>query len=868
MSPACPGDAIAEAALPPARGGARGRGDRDGTAGSGRIRYPGRFLAPSTMHTPSLRAALGALVPFAFTAAAATQTPTQPTRGLVEVVVTGPAQMQQLLAMDLDLAGCSLPLPAQRRIEVVTMPGDLQRLERAGFRCRVLIADMAAAHAAALAAHPVATPDTLTPAIGQGSMGGHYTLAEMEAILDAFHNQYPQLCSAKVSIGQSIQGRSLWMVKISDNVGTDENEPEVFFDALHHAREPLSLSATLLFMDELLSGYGSDPEATFLIDNRELYFVPCVNPDGYEYNRQTNPSGGGMWRKNRRLNSGGSYGVDLNRNYATAWNAPNGGSSTTPTSDTYRGTAPFSEPETAAIEAFAASRQFVQVFTTHTYTDVLLRPFGYVLGDPTNAATYDSVGQQLVLDNGVAQGRLSSLLYIASGSSVDHHHTVRGSLTFSAELGRSNEGNFWPVGPKIEEIARRHQSMFRRFALTAGPAFAFVDVAISEAPGGNGNGVVEPGETGRVVATVQNLGIAAAPLSLALLAVDSGITVGTGNVALGSTAAFTSATNAASPLTFTLAPGFLGSVAHLTLQATGDGRTSPRQLEVPTSPLRRCIDDDFELPRGFARGAGTATGGLWERAAPQATTSQPGVQTTPGGSLCWVTAATAGASADANDVDAGTTDLLSPRLDLAHLAAVEASFDLWYAESAPNPNDPLLVQLSRDGGAHWTTLLARSAPTAGWQRVTLALPPPLTADMVLRVRAQDQFASTVEALVDQFELRGVAGNGAVTLLGSGALGTRLRVGTNGPNGSIVVPLGALALGPATTVPGIGGSLLLDAASLVLLAPQLMDASAYAAVEVAVPNQAGLVGQLVTFQSAWLTASAISFGSNTVQVTLH
>ncbi|MEO6593725.1 MAG: M14 family zinc carboxypeptidase [Planctomycetota bacterium] len=820
------------------------------------------------MRTQRPLTVLGALVLLLFAPAVAAQTSTTnpPVRGLVEVIVTGPAQMRQLMAMDLDLAGCQVPLPAQRRIEVVTIPGDLARLEQAGLRCRVLVQDLAAAHAAALAAWPTVTPDTLTPAIGQGSMGGHYTLAEMEASLDAFHIQYPQLCSQKVSIGTSIQGRPLWMVKISDNVGVDENEPEVYYDALHHAREPLSLGATLLFMDELLSGYGSDPEATFLIDERELWFVPCVNPDGYEYNRSTNPNGGGLWRKNRRLNSGGSYGVDLNRNYATAWNAPNGGSSPSQTSETYRGTAPFSEPETQVIEAFAASRQFVQVFTTHTYTDVLLRPFGYVLADPTNAATYDAVGAQLVQDNGVAQGRLSSLLYIASGSSVDHHHTVRGSLTFSAELGRSNEGGFWPVGPKIEEIARRHQSMFRRFALTAGPAFQFVDVTITEGPGANNNGVVEPGESGQVTAVVQNLGISPAPLTLTLLAVDPGIVVGTGTLSLGTVGALGSSTNTGTPLTFTLAPGFLGSIAHLVLQATGDGRVSPRQLEVPTSATRRCVDDDFELGRGFARGLNTATTGLWERAIPLATTSQPGSQTTPGGTLCWVTDGRSGASADTYDVDAGYTDLLSPVFDLQHLAAVEASFDLWYAETAAN--DPLLVQLSRDGGAHWTTLLSRSTPTVGWQRVVLALPAPLTNTMVLRIRVQDQFESTVEALVDQFELRGVAGNGAVTLLGSGALGSSLRVGMSGPDGSIVVPFGALGLSAGNTIPGIGGSLLLDPITLVLLAPQLMGPTAYAAIDVSVPNQPGLVGVQIAFQSAWLTATAISFGSNTASATLH
>jgi hypothetical protein len=819
------------------------------------------------MRSLLVRAALGAGVAFVGSVPLVAQSDPPATRGLVEVVVRGPAQMQQLLAMDLDLAACTLPLPAQRRIEVISRPGDLARLQAAGFRCRVLVADLEAAHAAALAANALPALDTLTPPIGQGGMGGHYTLAEMEAILDQFALQFPQLCSPKVSIGTSIEGRPIWMVKISDNVASDENEPEVLFDAVHHAREPLSLGATLLFMDELLDGHGNDPEATFLIDQRELFFVPCLNPDGYEYNRQTNPNGGGMWRKNRRANAGGSFGVDLNRNYATAWHAPNGGSSTNPTSDTYRGVAPFSEPETTALEAFAASRQFAVVSTTHTYTDVLLRPFGWQIADPANVATYDAVGPHLVQDSGVAQGRLSTLLYIASGSSVDHHHTARGSVTWSAELGRSNEGSFWPVGAKIEEIARRHQSMFRRMALSAGAAFAFVDVAIVEAPGANMNGVVEGGESAQVVATVQNLGIAAAPLSLALTAIDAGITVSLGAAALGSLAAHATASNA-TPLAFALPVGFAGDVARLRLQASGDGRVSERVLEVPTSATRRCVDDDFEVARGFVLGRSTASDGAWERAAPQATAAQPGSQTTPGGTRCWVTVAAAGAGVDSNDVDAGYSELLSPVMDLAHLAAVDVAFDLWYAESAAD--DPLLVQVSRDGGSSWTTLLSRSTPTVGWQRITLPVPAPLTATMQLRIRAQDHFASTVEALVDGFEVRGAARHGAVTLLASGALGTSLRLGMNGPNGSILVPVGALALLPApgVVVPGIAGALLLDPTTLVILAPQVPGSAGYAAIDVAVPNQPGLAGAQIAFQCAWLTASAIRLGDNAAIVTLQ
>ncbi|MEO6595430.1 MAG: M14 family zinc carboxypeptidase [Planctomycetota bacterium] len=810
---------------------------------------------------------------FAATAPGQSQSPApaQPVRQLIEVTTIGPAQMQQLLAMDLDLAGCRLPLPAQRRVEVVALPGDLARLQQAGLHCRVLVDDMQAAHAAALAAFPVAAPDALTPPIGQGAMGGHYTLAQMEAILDAMHLANPQICSPRISIGQSLEGRDLWMVKISDNVGVDENEPEVLYDAVHHAREPLSMSTTLLFMDELLAGYGTDPEATFLIDERELFFVPCVNPDGYEYNRQSNPNGGGLWRKNRR-NNGGSFGVDLNRNYATQWSAPNGGSSSTPSSETYRGTAPFSEPEVAVMEAFSAGRQFVAVFSSHSYTDVLLRPWAYQLADPSNVAAYQKLGAFMVQENGIAHGQWGTLLYIASGTAVDHHHVARGSYAWTAELGRSNEGGFWPVGPNIEAIARRHQRMFRKVALTAGAAFALAARTVTEGPGANGNLVVEPGESGQVVVDVENLGAAAGPLTVQLLAVDPQIVIGNGVMALGSVAAFAHASNTAMPLTFAVPAGFAGSVAHLRLRLSGDGRTQDQALDVPVAPPRRCIDDDFEQDRGFARASlGTATGGLWERSAPQATSlsgvpMQPGVQTTPGGSRCQVTDGRAGATANTYDVDDGYTDLRSPRLDLSHLEAVSVAFDLWYAESSGD--DPLLVQWSRDGGANWSLLYSRSTSTNSWQRVELPLAAPLTQEVVLRVRAQDLFASTVEACIDGFELRAAARDGAMTLLGSGVLGTNLRIGMNGPNGALLLPVTALGLGPGLSAPGIGGTFLLDLATVALMPLQVFGSSGYAAIDLALPVQAGLVGVPIAFQSVLVTTGGIAFGGNAPSVTMQ
>lgn len=136
---------------------------------------------------------------------------------------------------------------------------------------------------------------------GFGSMGGFYTLAEVLTELDNMKVLFPNLITTKVSIGNTIESRPMYMVKISDNPDIDENEPEVLYTALHHAREPQSMMQMIYFMYYLLENYNSNPSVQYLVNNRELFFIPVVNPDGYEYNRSTYPTGGGMWRKNRKI---------------------------------------------------------------------------------------------------------------------------------------------------------------------------------------------------------------------------------------------------------------------------------------------------------------------------------------------------------------------------------------------------------------------------------------------------------------------------------------------------------------------------------------------------------------------------------------
>ncbi|MFO1053873.1 MAG: M14 family metallopeptidase [Planctomycetota bacterium] len=797
----------------------------------------------------------------------AAQVGTQEVRNLVQVRIHDARELDRLLALDLDLASCQGVEPPVKVVELIAKDSDLALLDRAGLDYDVAIRDLASHYEHELARDGGVVTQSLTPPVGSGGMGGNYTLAQMEAILDGFNRDHPALCSAKISIGHSIEGRDIWAVKISDNVALTENEPRAYFDAVHHAREPVSMTLTLAFMDWLLSSYGTDPVATFIVDERELWFVPCVNPDGYEYNRATNPGGGGLWRKNRRNNGDGTFGVDLNRNYATGWSAPNGGNSTATNSDVYRGTAPFSEPETTAIENFMTGRGFVLTCSLHTYQDVLLHPWGWQNGGPANIADYNALGPVLTDDNQIVFGPVSTTLYIAAGGALDHHHAVHGAIAWSPELGRSTEGGFWPAPAQQIAIVNRHLSMVRDMALAAGSVMSIDSASVVEEAGGNGNGAIEAGETGAVTVILRNAGLAALPAGaqVTIQSLTVGVNVLSTNTTVAPLGRLGLAQNGAGTLRIAVAAGFGGSSATVRVTATGGGLTVSRDVDFATRVRRVLVADDMEQDRGFTRGSGTATTGLWERAAPQqtlngATVIQPGTQHTTGGTLCQVTDARAGTGVGSFDVDGGYTDLLSPVMDLSHVVDAEIDMWYWYAESVGD--DAFEIAISSDGGSNWTTLFNSTQSTGAWSELRLPLPAPITDRMRLRFRAQDLNASLVEALVDDFAVRGVAADGAVTVLSSGALGSHARIGFVGEVGAQVIPLVAFASGAPLNIPGIGGSLLLDPASIYAYPSLALPASGHAALELAIPANAALHGAVLHWQGLHAGSQGLALANAT------
>jgi hypothetical protein len=321
-----------------------------------------------------------------------------------------------------------------------------QLIGSTGAQIKILVADLEKYYPEQNQLQKSTSVSALPAGFNYGSMGGYLTFDEMVSELDSMFLSYPNLITQKVSIGTSIEGRDIWMVKISDNPTVQENEPEVLYTSIHHAREPISMVQNIYFMQYLLEQYAINPEISCLIDNRQLYFVPVINPDGYVYNETTNPSGGGMWRKNRRDNLDGTFGVDLNRNYGYNWGIDNIGSSDQGNSETFRGDSAFSEPETQAIRDFCNAHDFVFALNYHAFGNYILYPWGYNATAVNPEQSYFSgCADEMTSVNNYASGNcFSTLGYLANGGSDDWlygEQTTKPKIyAYTPEVGEQ----FWP----------------------------------------------------------------------------------------------------------------------------------------------------------------------------------------------------------------------------------------------------------------------------------------------------------------------------------------------------------------------------------------------------------------------------------------
>lgn len=302
-----------------------------------------------------------------------------------------------------------------------------------------------------------------------GSMGGYLTLEELEDELVKMHELFPNHITRPQPISDynTFEGRPILWSSITGK-GTNSTKKGVLYTALHHAREPLSMQQMVYFMWYMLENYNQDLRIRHILDNTVLYFIPCVNPDGYAYNARVSPDGGGMWRKNRRP-FGKEYGVDLNRNYGFQWGYNSMGSSDDPSSELYRGPSAFSEPETQAVKWFCENHAIDAALNYHAFGDYLIYPWGYTSESNNHQKHFKSLARALSFEKRIMYGTSrETVLYSTNGDADDwmygETNTKNRIYSMTPEVGPAAFG-FWPRKNQIEMLCARELSQNLRLAM-------------------------------------------------------------------------------------------------------------------------------------------------------------------------------------------------------------------------------------------------------------------------------------------------------------------------------------------------------------------------------------------------------------------
>ncbi|GFE14666.1 carboxypeptidase T [Streptomyces glebosus] len=300
----------------------------------------------------------------------------------------------------------------------------------------------------------------------------YHTYDEATKEIDALVAKHPDILSKQV-IGTSHEGRNLLALKLSKNVTKDEQEPEVLFTAHQHAREHLTVEMALYLLNEFTSKYGSDSRITKMLDSREIWIIPDLNPDGGEYDIASGSFR--SWRKNRQPNAGSrAVGTDLNRNWDFKWGCCDG-SSGDPGDETYRGASAASAPEVQVVSKFVHGRniggkqQITAAIDFHTYSELVLWPFGFTNDDTGDGMTKDehdtfaTLGKNMAATNGYTPEQ-SSDLYITDGAIDDWLWGDQKIFAYTFEMYPSSfgSGGFYPKDSVIpKETARNREAVLQ-----------------------------------------------------------------------------------------------------------------------------------------------------------------------------------------------------------------------------------------------------------------------------------------------------------------------------------------------------------------------------------------------------------------------
>ena len=355
-------------------------------------------------------------------------------------------------------------------IELLLWPGDLAELDALGVDYDVLVEDLFARDRA------LGTKADTIQRLPGPDRDDYRRLADYGAELKDLAKKNPDLVKYFEMKRPSLEGRTVSGVEIAANVKdvATDGRPIFYVDGVHHAREWPAAEYPMIWAHHLVESYGKDPKVTSLLKKARVILVPIVNVDGFDYSRESlaqneNLSAGngfeGYWRKNRRSLTGvtapaaqrnpDAYGVDPNRNYSYLWGDGNGGSSGSQIDQTYRGSAPFSEPETQNVKDIVLSRQVTMVLTNHTYQASVLRAGG---GDSPEDGILERMGAEIADILGYRNS--PTVGYPTTGTTDDWAYAAMGSLGFTIEHG--SIGFHPPYGEEVGTYWKQHMEAFDR----------------------------------------------------------------------------------------------------------------------------------------------------------------------------------------------------------------------------------------------------------------------------------------------------------------------------------------------------------------------------------------------------------------------
>ena len=297
------------------------------------------------------------------------------------------------------------------------------------------------------------------------AIAGYHSAETLEQDLRQLAETRPEIAELR-EIGRSVENRPIWALRIGERKGSLDR---VLFMGCHHAREWIAVEVPFRLAQELVE-QADDPKIAGWLSVSEIWVAPMVNPDGHEHCR----TGERLWRKNRRRNPDGSIGVDPNRNYGYMWgtlNVPT--SSHVPSDETYVGPRAFSEPETRAVRDLVAREMFRGVITYHSYSQLILYPWGYtdkLVTDPHDREGMIGLANEMRdlmkgVHGVVYMAQQSSALYPTAGDTTDWTYGEYGIPSFTIELRPKShlEGGFILPASQIEPTWEENRPAAFRF---------------------------------------------------------------------------------------------------------------------------------------------------------------------------------------------------------------------------------------------------------------------------------------------------------------------------------------------------------------------------------------------------------------------